>query len=149
MPRVARSVQASSSASTVSEEEEIHDQVDDRTSDRVDRQPLLPTPATVPGAFLHRRHLLRHRGWTLPPTPGTTGRMPAQIMCRSSRSPRGTRSVDGCARRVLDRRGSWWALRDSNPRPSPCKGDALPAELSARACGRRVTARAAYHVAEL
>ena len=25
----------------------------------------------------------------------------------------------------------WWALRDSNPRPSPCKGDALPAELNA------------------
>src|SRR6188472_3636117 len=24
-----------------------------------------------------------------------------------------------------------WALRVSNPRPSPCKGDALPAELSA------------------
>src|SRR6266480_2692742 len=42
-----------------------------------------------------------------------------------------------------------WALRDSNPRPSPCKGDALPAELSARACGCRVTARAAHHVAEL
>jgi hypothetical protein len=28
-----------------------------------------------------------------------------------------------------------WALRDSNPRPSPCKGDALPAELSARSRG--------------
>src|SRR3954469_307522 len=26
----------------------------------------------------------------------------------------------------------WWALRVSNPRPSPCKGDALPTELSAR-----------------
>src|SRR6266480_5105630 len=50
------------SASTVSEEQEIDDQVDDRTSDRVYRQPLLPTPATVPGALLHRRHLLRHRG---------------------------------------------------------------------------------------
>ena len=24
----------------------------------------------------------------------------------------------------------WWVLRDSNPRHSPCKGDALPAELS-------------------
>ena len=24
----------------------------------------------------------------------------------------------------------WWVLRGSNPRPSPCKGDALPAELS-------------------
>ena len=24
----------------------------------------------------------------------------------------------------------WWVPRGSNPRPSPCKGDALPAELS-------------------
>jgi len=23
----------------------------------------------------------------------------------------------------------WWVLRGSNPRHSPCKGDALPAEL--------------------
>ena len=27
---------------------------------------------------------------------------------------------------------SWWVLRGSNPRHSPCKGDALPAELSTR-----------------
>ena len=27
----------------------------------------------------------------------------------------------------------WWVLRDSNPRHSPCKGDALPTELSTRA----------------
>ena len=26
----------------------------------------------------------------------------------------------------------WWAIRDSNPKPSPCKGDALPIELIAR-----------------
>src|SRR5262247_2653727 len=42
-----------------------------------------------------------------------------------------------------------WALRGSNPRPSPCKGDALPAELSARSRGCRVAARATHHVAEL
>jgi hypothetical protein len=41
----------------------------------------------------------------------------------------------------------WWALRGSNPRPSPCKGDALPAELSARSRG--VTARPTDHIAEL
>src|SRR3954465_2027009 len=40
-----------------------------------------------------------------------------------------------------------WALRGSNPRPSPCKGDALPAELSARLRG--VTARSTDHVSEL
>ena len=39
-----------------------------------------------------------------------------------------------------------WALRDSNPRPSPCKGDALPAELSARTRG--VSARSAHHLSE-
>ena len=27
-------------------------------------------------------------------------------------------------------KNSWWVLRGSNPRPSPCKGDALPAELN-------------------
>ena len=27
----------------------------------------------------------------------------------------------------------WWVLRGSNPRPTPCKGAALPAELSTRA----------------
>ncbi len=47
-----------------------------------------------------------------------------------------------------DLRVYWWALRGSNPRPSPCKGDALPAELSARFRGR-VTARTTHHVAEL
>ncbi|VXC33044.1 hypothetical protein MASSI9I_60283 [Massilia sp. 9I] len=26
----------------------------------------------------------------------------------------------------------WWALRGSNSRPNPCKGSALPTELSAR-----------------
>ena len=28
----------------------------------------------------------------------------------------------------------WWAVRGSNPRPSRCKRDALPAELTALAC---------------
>ena len=28
----------------------------------------------------------------------------------------------------------WWAEQGSNLRPQPCKGCALPAELSARAC---------------
>ncbi len=30
------------------------------------------------------------------------------------------------------RQYKWWALQDSNLRPPPCKGGALPAELSAR-----------------
>ena len=31
----------------------------------------------------------------------------------------------------------WWAVRGSNPRPSRCKRDALPTELTARHAGGR------------
>src|ERR1700722_4687033 len=44
-----------------------------------------------------------------PATPGVTGRDSHQLNYHSA---------------------CWWVLRGSNPRPSPCKGDALPAELS-------------------
>ena len=97
-------VQASSSASTVSEEQEIHDQVDDRTSDRVDRQPLLPTPATVPGALLLRRHLLRHRGGPFHPHRVLRAACPLRSCVVRHVPPRETRSVGGYARRVLNRR---------------------------------------------
>ncbi len=50
-----------------------------------------------------------------PATPGVTGRYSNQLNYRSE---------------------SWWVLRGSNPRPSPCKGDALPAELSTQIQGR-------------
>ena len=50
-----------------------------------------------------------------PATPGVTGRYSNQLNYRSELL-------------VL----KWWALQGSNLRPSPCKGDALPAELSAR-----------------
>ena len=46
-----------------------------------------------------------------PATPGVTGRYSNQLNYRS---------------------GIWWVLTGSNRRPSPCKGDALPAELSTR-----------------
>src|SRR5690606_24470279 len=45
-----------------------------------------------------------------PATPGVTGRYSNQLNYHSD--------------------SLWWVLRGSNPRPSPCKGDALPAELS-------------------
>src|SRR5918993_1609169 len=45
-----------------------------------------------------------------PATPGVTGRYSNQLNYHSG--------------------WLWWVLRGSNPRPSPCKGDALPAELS-------------------
>src|ERR1700722_10561371 len=44
-----------------------------------------------------------------PEAPGVTGRYSNQLNYHSA---------------------CWWVLRGSNPRPSPCKGDALPAELS-------------------
>ena len=44
-----------------------------------------------------------------PATPGVTGRYSNQLNYRSV---------------------SWWVVRESNPRHSPCKGDALPAELT-------------------
>src|SRR5574337_1713 len=49
-----------------------------------------------------------------PATPGVTGRYSNQLNYHSA----------------VALRSAWWVLRGSNPRPSPCKGDALPAELS-------------------
>src|SRR6476660_333881 len=46
-----------------------------------------------------------------PATPGVTGRYSNQLNYHSA---------------------CWWVLRGSNPRPTPCKGAALPAELSTR-----------------
>ncbi len=39
-------------------------------------------------------------------------------------------TYEACASLFEDK--SWWRLRGSNPRPSACKADALPAELSLR-----------------
>ena len=50
-----------------------------------------------------------------PATPGVTGRYSNQLNYHS-----------------FNPYLFWWVLRGSNPRPSPCKGDALPAELSTR-----------------
>src|SRR5436853_1685808 len=110
------SVRASSCASTVSEEQEIHDQVDDRTSDHVARQPLLPTPATVPGALPHRRHLLRlgvdpstHTGYYGPHARSEHVSFVTSPTWDAER---------GRVRKTVLSRAWWWALRDSNPRPS-------------------------------
>jgi hypothetical protein len=56
-----------------------------------------------------------------PATPGVTGRYSNQLNYRSVLSQLGFISVF-CR---------WWALRGSNSRPKPCKGSALPTELSA------------------
>src|SRR2546425_4504775 len=52
-----------------------------------------------------------------PATPGVTGRYSNQLNYHSRTGPLAT----------------WWVLTGSNRRHSPCKGDALPAELSTRA----------------
>ena len=52
-----------------------------------------------------------------PATPGVTGRYSNQLNYRSSRFF------------IQKNKNSWWVMRDSNSRHSPCKGDALPTEL--------------------
>ena len=52
-----------------------------------------------------------------PATPGVTGRYSNQL---NYHSPLGHTPSSAC----------WWVLTGSNRRHSPCKGDALPAELS-------------------
>ena len=56
-----------------------------------------------------RRFLVAEWTGLEPATPGVTGRYSNQLNYHSV---------------------SWWVLTGSNRRPSPCKGDALPAELS-------------------
>src|SRR5215813_559245 len=82
-----------------------------------------------------------------PATSGVTGRRSNQL----SYAPRGprpggpllvfpARGVKYTRRRNATPSGSeWWAMTDSNRRPSRCKRDALPAELIAP--GRRVVFR--------
>src|ERR1700682_110105 len=67
-----------------------------------------------------------------PATPGVTGRYSNQLNYHSrffSGVPLDRKCVISRSR---PRPGGWWVLRGSNPRLSPCKGDALPAELSTR-----------------
>src|SRR5947199_4733227 len=56
-----------------------------------------------------------------PATPGVTGRYSNQLNYHST-----------CGKLEAARRDRrvWWVLRGSNSRHSPCKGDALPTELS-------------------
>src|SRR3984885_8533782 len=70
-----------------------------------------PSSGAQPGRRAHPDYLKEMAEWTglEPATPGVTGRYSNQLNYHSA---------------------CWWVLRGSNPRPSPCKGDALPAELS-------------------
>src|SRR5437773_9847075 len=71
--------------------------------------------------------ILAERTGLEPATPGVTGRYSNQLNYRSA---------------FTLPRVEWWVLTGSNRRHSPCKGDALPAELSTpsqaqRSCERR------------
>ena len=62
-----------------------------------------------------------------PATPGVTGRYSNQLNYHSQTvfaAPRMRNEDHKVEQRV------WWVLTGSNRRHSPCKGDALPAELS-------------------
>src|SRR6476646_5058851 len=70
-----------------------------------------------------------------PATPGVTGRYSNQLNyhSRSLGSETATGGfVEHPATRLANDAGRWWVLTGSNRRHSPCKGDALPAELSTR-----------------
>jgi hypothetical protein len=69
-----------------------------------------------------------------PATPGVTGRYSNQLNYRSNKNSISTNKLPtplGDAVSNLDTPTPrhypfWWVLRVSNPRHSPCKGDALP-----------------------
>jgi hypothetical protein len=64
-----------------------------------------------------------------PATPGVTGRYSNQLNYHSLVLQK---TVLPSTRPLIFLLPGWWVLRGSNPRHSPCKGDALPAELSTR-----------------
>ena len=68
--------------------------------------------------FYRFRLKLAERTGLEPATPGVTGRYSNQLNYRSE---------------------SWWALRESNPRHSACKADALPTELSAQNSKQKIS----------
>ena len=50
----------------------------------------------------------------------SAGLADGQSMMKNLKTHKYTNEINGVEEK------SWWALRDSNPRPSPCKGAALP-----------------------
>src|SRR6266566_2735751 len=90
-------------------------------------------PHTRPGSESvgHQNEEMAERTGLEPATPGVTSRYSNQLNYRSERNQMTTTAAStataaqGCAAV-----SKWWVLRGSNPRHSPCKGDALPTELS-------------------
>ena len=84
----------------------------------------------LPRTFRPKRLLAEWTGLE-PATPGVTGRYSNQLNYHSRDALRATRStLLRPLLRLLLPRLRWWVLTGSNRRHSPCKGDALPTELS-------------------
>ena len=70
-----------------------------------------------------------------PATPGVTGRYSNQLNYHSmilQTADVARENGSSSIRHRASHAGCWWVLTGSNRRHSPCKGDALPAELSTR-----------------
>ena len=93
--------------------------------------PELAEEAAETRKSLNKNESLAERTGLEPATPGVTGRYSNQLNYRSGWGRGLYRGFSGVATR--QRKPGWWVLRESNPRHSPCKGDALPTELSTRA----------------
>ena len=94
-----------------------------------------------------RASIVRFEGGILCPRPSTGQLRPAKIPSLACNAPLMHRRCNVLAAAILGARqphlmsrngceSAWWALTGSNRRPSRCKRDALPAELTARAACR-------------
>ncbi len=79
-----------------------------------------------------------------PATSGVTGRHSNQLNYRSAKGAHVTMLTRTLHLEIVTgwlfrpsffTAAIWWVERDLNPRHSPCKGDALPTELSTRRVG--------------
>jgi len=69
-----------------------------------------------------------------PANAAAAGRAVGTFVTQALRSPK----VASDRKMLKEQRLNWWVLTVSNRRPSPCKGDALPAELSTRTQGLKL-----------
>src|SRR5579864_8550519 len=69
----------------------------------------------------------------LPPALKALRTIPSHEPCEAARLPNDDTPIRRSVKTSLTRKPGNWAVRDSNPRHSACKADALPAELTAPA----------------
>ncbi len=103
-------------------------------------QPARGSPRLIAACYvLHRRSAPRHPPFTLSSLtiriPKTLGMPVTQLSCQRTFRPVGPRrSTPGATART----DGWWSRSDSNRRPPPCKGGALPTELLPLSSSRRL-----------